>query len=402
MAGERIKWFTETDIAVADDPELLTLMHEAGCAEVLIGLESPTRAGVAGVELRRDWKQSRFEDYQAAIERIQSHGIAVNGCFVLGLDGDGPEVFEAVERFVRESGQFDVQITVMTAFPGTPLYARLKAEGRLLTERAWEQCTLFDVNFRPKGMSPETLQHESLELGRRLYTEEERAARRRAVPRSAPPLPAATARHEVQRMNTSADRQMSGWRIFFLVAALYDMLLGVAFVVLGEQILGAIDMELPPHIAYIQLAAVFIFVQGFSYLLALPRPARQPRHRPGRRGLQGGLCRRWRSGTSPSAPCRASSSSPGRSSTWASWSASCSSCARPDASAPPDRQAVVIHEALHRPVPVELTARTTASSDGSSAWRRSARSPSAWSGGWRRRPSRRRSRSMPRCWPAGC
>ncbi len=116
---------------------------------MLIGLESPTTQGIYGVEQRRDWKQTRFGDYQAAIERIQSHGIAVNGCFVLGLDGDGPEVFEAVEQFVRESGQFDVQITVMTAFPGTPLYARLKAEGRLLIEGAWEQCTLFDVNFRP-------------------------------------------------------------------------------------------------------------------------------------------------------------------------------------------------------------------------------------------------------------
>ena len=178
LAGERIKWFTETDISVADDPELLTLMHEAGCAEVLIGLESPTTQGISGVEQRRDWKQTRFGDYQAAIERIQSHGIAVNGCFVLGLDGDGPEVFEAVERFVRESGQFDVQITVMTAFPGTPLYARLKAEGRLLIEGAWEQCTLFDVNFRPLRMSPETLQHEALELGRRLYTDEQRADRR--------------------------------------------------------------------------------------------------------------------------------------------------------------------------------------------------------------------------------
>jgi radical SAM superfamily enzyme YgiQ (UPF0313 family) len=178
LAGERIKWFTETDISVADDPELLTLMHEAGCAEVLIGLESPTTSGIAGVEQRRDWKQSRFGDYQAAIERIQSHGIAVNGCFVLGLDGDGPAVFEAVERFVHESGQFDVQITVMTAFPGTPLYVRLKAEGRLLVEGAWERCTLFDVNIRPLGMSPEVLQQEALELGRRLYTEAERAGRR--------------------------------------------------------------------------------------------------------------------------------------------------------------------------------------------------------------------------------
>lgn len=68
-------------------------------------------------------------------------------------------------------------------------------------------------------------------------------------------------------MTRSVDRQVSGWRAFFLVAALYDLLLGLAFVTFGEQILGGIGMELPPHVAYIQLAAVFIFVQGFSYLL---------------------------------------------------------------------------------------------------------------------------------------
>ena len=178
LVGEHIRWFTETDIAVADHPELLELMHASGCAEVLIGLESPTAAGVDGVEMRRNWKRSRFDDYADAIERVQSHGIAVNGCFVLGLDGDGPEVFEAVEAFVRRSGQFDVQITVMTPFPGTPLYDRLLAEGRLLEPTSWERCSLFDVNFRPLQMSPERLQAEALDLARRVYTEEERAARR--------------------------------------------------------------------------------------------------------------------------------------------------------------------------------------------------------------------------------
>ena len=178
LVGEHIRWFTESDIAIADDPELLELMHASGCAEVLIGLESPNASGVDGVETRRNWKRTRFDDYADAIERIQSHGIAVNGCFVLGLDGDGPEVFDAVEAFVRRSGQFDVQITVMTPFPGTPLYDRLLAEGRLLEPTAWERCSLFDVNFRPLGMSPEVLQHEAVELGRRLYTEEARAGRR--------------------------------------------------------------------------------------------------------------------------------------------------------------------------------------------------------------------------------
>ncbi len=178
LVGEHVRWFTETDIAIADDPELLELLHASGCAEVLIGLESPTASGVDGVETRRNWKRTRFDDYADAVERIQSHGIAVNGCFVLGLDGDGPEVFDAVEAFVRRSGQFDVQITVMTPFPGTPLYDRLLAEGRLLDPTAWERCSLFDVNFQPLHMTPEHLQAEALDLARRVYTEEERAARR--------------------------------------------------------------------------------------------------------------------------------------------------------------------------------------------------------------------------------
>lgn len=180
VAEEGIRWFTESDVSIADDPELLELMREAGCAEVLIGLESPTAGGIDGVELRRNWKRGRFDRYLQAVERVQSHGIAVNGCFVLGLDGDGPEVFDAVEAFVRASGQFDVQITVLTPFPGTPLYDRLLEDGRLLDPEAWERCTMFDVNFRPLGMSAETLQRELVELGRRLYTEDERVRRRRA------------------------------------------------------------------------------------------------------------------------------------------------------------------------------------------------------------------------------
>ena len=74
-------------------------------------------------------------------------------------------------------------------------------------------------------------------------------------------------------MNANASAQVSSsWRAFFLVAALYDLLLGAAFVAFGEQLLSAIGMELPPHVAYIQLAAVFIFVQGLSYALVYRDP----------------------------------------------------------------------------------------------------------------------------------
>ena len=179
MASERVRWFTETDISVADDPELLGMLREAGCAEVLIGLESPSVGGLDGVELKRNWKLRQIEGYREAITRIQEHGVAVNACFVLGLDGDGPEIFDAVELFVTETKPFDVQITVQTPFPGTPLYDRLRTEGRLLEEGAWEKCTLFDVNYLPLGMTPERLERGLIELGQRLYSEEATRSRRR-------------------------------------------------------------------------------------------------------------------------------------------------------------------------------------------------------------------------------
>lgn len=152
-----LKWFAETDLSVHEDPELLDMMRAAGCVEVLIGFESPTRAGLDGIESRKNWKHSQFENYRAAIERIQSAGIRVNACLVVGLDGHGPEIFDDVRDFVEETLPFDVQVTLPTPFPGTPFRARLAREGRLRGTRGWDRCTLFDLEFEPRGMDAETL-----------------------------------------------------------------------------------------------------------------------------------------------------------------------------------------------------------------------------------------------------
>jgi radical SAM superfamily enzyme YgiQ (UPF0313 family) len=172
LEPEGIHWFTECDVSVADDEAMLDLMRESGCRQVLIGLESPVASGLDGVELRRNWKLGRLPDYAAAVQRIQSRGITVNGCFVLGLDGHGPEIFDQVYEFVDRTGLYEVQITVMTAFPGTPLYRRLKQEGRILQDGAWNLCSLFDVNFVPTGMSPEALQQGLIDLAARIYDAE--------------------------------------------------------------------------------------------------------------------------------------------------------------------------------------------------------------------------------------
>lgn len=172
LKKRRIKWFTETDLAVAEDPELLRLMRESGCAQVLIGLESPTPEPLDGLELNVNWKQSIFFKYKDAIRAIQSHGITVNGCFIVGLDGQTSRVFDDIYSFVKDAELYEVQITILTPFPGTALYERLKKSNRLIEPTNWKKCTLFDLNFRPLEMTTEELQQGFRRLAANLYSDE--------------------------------------------------------------------------------------------------------------------------------------------------------------------------------------------------------------------------------------
>jgi radical SAM superfamily enzyme YgiQ (UPF0313 family) len=173
-----LNWFTETDISVADDDELLDLLAESGCRQILVGLESPDGDDLASVD-PHNWKRKHSSHYLEAIERIQSRGVTVNGCFVLGLDNHTPEIFARVKEFVERSQLLEVQLTVLTPFPGTPLYTRLAREGRLLQLRYWDRCTLFDVNYQPRGMTVEQLEEGLRWLFGEIYNEREYARRQR-------------------------------------------------------------------------------------------------------------------------------------------------------------------------------------------------------------------------------
>jgi radical SAM superfamily enzyme YgiQ (UPF0313 family) len=171
LAKRRVRWFTETDLAVADDEELLAMLAESGCVEVLIGLESATPEALDDID-RSGWKRKRAAHARENVERIQRHGIRVNGCFIVGLDAHGEEVFDDVFDFVRETRLFDVQITIPTPFPGTPMYRQLAAEGRLTHPTDWERYTLYDLNFLPKQMTATRLVEGFHDLSKRLYSSE--------------------------------------------------------------------------------------------------------------------------------------------------------------------------------------------------------------------------------------
>lgn len=189
LIDERVHWFTETDISVADDDAILPLLRRARCRQLLIGLESTDESHLAGVELRTDFKRRRAAEYVDAVRKIQSAGVTVNGCFVLGLDHQGPEIFQQVLDFAVRVPLYEVQVTVMTPFPGTPLYQRLLDEDRILEPGRWDLCTLFDVNYRPKNMTVQQLRQGLYWLVERLYSRECVDARRSAVLRTMSPQP---------------------------------------------------------------------------------------------------------------------------------------------------------------------------------------------------------------------
>jgi radical SAM superfamily enzyme YgiQ (UPF0313 family) len=178
IAPLELSWFTETDISVADDDELLDLLAESGCRQILVGLESPGAEDLDGID-PHNWKRKRCDRYLEAIDKIQERGVTVNGCFVVGLDNHTPEIFGRVKEFVERSHLLEVQITVQTPFPGTPLYHRLTREGRLLAPRYWDRCTLFDVTYRPRGMTVQQLEEGLRWLFREIYNEKEYIRRKR-------------------------------------------------------------------------------------------------------------------------------------------------------------------------------------------------------------------------------
>ena len=173
-----LRWFTETDISIADDDELLKLLAKSGCRQILIGLESTDAGTLDGID-RANWKLKRLSRYMDAIKKIQSYGVTVNGCFIVGNDGDDPGVFERLRDFIERSELLEAQVTILTPFPGTQLLARLEREGRLLYERFWDRCTLFDLVFTPKQMTPDELVEGHAWLMSQIYNQEQYTRRKR-------------------------------------------------------------------------------------------------------------------------------------------------------------------------------------------------------------------------------
>jgi radical SAM superfamily enzyme YgiQ (UPF0313 family) len=148
-----VQWYGLATVLLADDSELLELARRSGCRGLLMGLESISPQNLR--ESRKGFNSP--EKFARVVERLHQHGIALQGCFVFGLDHDEPDVFSKTAEFAVQARIDLPRFAVVTPFPNTALYKRLDAEGRILA-RNWELYDGQHVVFQPARMSVQELQ----------------------------------------------------------------------------------------------------------------------------------------------------------------------------------------------------------------------------------------------------
>ncbi|HEV8581606.1 MAG TPA: B12-binding domain-containing radical SAM protein [Thermoanaerobaculia bacterium] len=141
--------FTEASVNLAKLEPLMDAMVEAGFNMVFLGIESPNPEALKRTKKTQNTDKEDDHYLLHAVRTIQRKGLEVSGGFILGLDGDGPEVFDAQIEFIQEAGIPRAMVGLLTALRGTDLYSRLEAEGRLLSESTGNNVEIA-LNFKPQ------------------------------------------------------------------------------------------------------------------------------------------------------------------------------------------------------------------------------------------------------------
>lgn len=166
MIKLRKKFFCNGNVDIlSNDIELIKLSKKAGCVAWLIGFESISQKTIEEVGK----KTNKIEIYEKAIKNIHRHKMAVIGDFMFGFDNDTKEIFDTTLKTIKKMKIDIADFSILTPFPGTPIFTNLDKEKRLLTKE-WAKYNMHNVVFKPKNMSAEELREGVIKMYSNFYS----------------------------------------------------------------------------------------------------------------------------------------------------------------------------------------------------------------------------------------
>jgi len=165
LIAEKILWMSQCSLQVTEQPGLLGLARRSGCRLLSIGVESVNVESLASH--RKAW--NRPARYHDALTVIRGEGIEVSTEMMVGLEGDDASVFDRTFDFIMQNRIAVPRVFIVTPVPGTPLFERMRREGRLLTED-FSRVNGGEVIFRPRRLASDQLQAGYWKLYRRLMS----------------------------------------------------------------------------------------------------------------------------------------------------------------------------------------------------------------------------------------
>jgi radical SAM superfamily enzyme YgiQ (UPF0313 family) len=146
-------WIGQASVTVANNPEILKLLHKSGCQGLFVGFETTSVDSLKEVGK----SQNINNDYIDTIKKLHDNGMLVMGSFIVGFDGDDKSCFEKQLDFAIRSKINIANFCLLMPYPGTILYERMKEEKRLIDDKWWLKYRANDVVFRPKLMTRDEL-----------------------------------------------------------------------------------------------------------------------------------------------------------------------------------------------------------------------------------------------------
>lgn len=164
----KIKWFSQVSIHISKDDEILQALKDAGCLGALIGFESFNEDNLKQMGKNINMLHA---DYEKAIKKIKSYGLIIYGTFVFGYKNDCREDFEKVFKFAEKNKMYLTAFNHLVPFPGTPLYDRIKEEGRFIDEKWWlsDKYKFGDVAFNPGTLNAKELEELCYQYRKKFY-----------------------------------------------------------------------------------------------------------------------------------------------------------------------------------------------------------------------------------------